>query len=117
MGVRVDADQVNIYAERTVVQYSMCRVSDLLEYGQTPEDYFEDNWDDEDEQDMEYYIEVDGVVPQSDYSKMIEAKSKLIKELREKLEAVEQGKGKSKLEEKIDAVREERDKKVEEPRL
>ena len=79
MGVRVDADQVNIYAERTVVQYSMCQVADLLEYGQTPEDYFEDNWDDEDEQDMEYYIEVDGVVPQSDYSKMIEAKSKLIK--------------------------------------
>ena len=102
MGVRVSADQVNIYAERTVVQYSMCQVSDLLEYGQTPEDYFEENWDDEDEQNMEYYIEVDGVVPQSDYSKMIEAKSKLIKELKEKLEAVESKDG---------------DEKVEEPRL
>ena len=102
MGVRVDADQVNIYAERTVVQYSMCQVADLLEYGQTPEDYFEDNWDDEDEDGIDYYIEVDGVVPQSDYNRMIEAKTKLIKELKEKLEAVESKDG---------------DEKVEEPRL
>ena len=102
MGVKVSASQVNIYAERTVVQYSMCQVADLLEYGQTPEDYFEDNWEDEDEQDMDYYIEVDGVVPQSDYNRMIEAKTKLIKELKEKLEAVESKDG---------------DEKVEEPRL
>ena len=102
MGVRVSADQLNLFAERKVIQYSMCQVADLLEYGQTPEDYFEDNWEDEDEQDMDYYIEVDGVVPQSDYNRMIEAKTKLIKELKEKLEAVESKDG---------------DEKVEEPRL
>ena len=51
---------------------------------------------------MDYYIEVDGVVPQSDYNRMIVAKTKLIKELKEKLEAVESKDG---------------DEKVEEPRL
>ena len=51
---------------------------------------------------MDYYIEVDGVVPQSDYNRMIEAKTKLIKALKEKLEAVERKDG---------------DEQVEEPRL
>ena len=116
MGVRVSADQLNLFAERKVIQYSMCQVADLLEYGQTPEDYFEDNWDDEDEDGIDYYIEVDGVVPQSDFNNMVETYESTIADLKKRVENCK-AEYKLLLDEKGYTHSYMSDEKVEEPRL
>tara|TARA_R100000664_G_C2758294_1_gene147053 strand:+ start:4742 stop:5035 length:294 start_codon:yes stop_codon:yes gene_type:complete len=62
--MRVDPDNLMVYAEKEVIKYSAAPVSELLGSGYDPEEFFDDagHWDDEDEQSFKWHIEVDGVV-------------------------------------------------------
>ena len=74
MSIRISSDDLHIHAERTIRQYQYADLDSMLAAGQDPEDFFEyqDEWEDDEQEEFEYHIEVSGVVSQSLHNKVRE---------------------------------------------
>ena len=71
MGVEVQPVDVDVYATRQVSQCSWVNLNDVLDSGNNMEDYFEydADWEDDEVENLEYRIEVNGVVTQDFHDK------------------------------------------------
>lgn len=89
MSLRISSDMIAIHAERTIRQYSYADLDSMLGEGQDAEDFFEcqDEWEDDEQEEFEYHIEVSGVVSQSLHNKvrtdMLERIEKLEKQIKD----------------------------------
>lgn len=72
MSLTISSDMISIHAERVIRQYQYADLDSMLAAGQDPEDFFEyqDEWEDNEQEEFEYHIEVTGVVSQSLHSKV-----------------------------------------------
>jgi len=97
MSIRISSDMIEIHAERTIRQYQCADLDSMLAEGQDPEDFFEyqDQWEDSEQEEFEYHIEVSGVVSQSLHNKvrtdMLERIEKLEKQIKDLSKGSEEG--------------------------
>ena len=95
MSTEVDISDISVQATRVVRQYSYGQLDDILETEQGVEGFFDyhDEWEDDDIEDFEYRVEVEGVVPMDRHKQFIDNLQKRIDRLEATIEKMKNKKG------------------------
>ena len=91
MSTQVDISNISVQATRVVRQYSYGQLDDILETGQGVEGFFDyyDEWEDDDTEDFEYTVEVEGVIPMDRHRNFVESLQKRIEKLEDTIKQME----------------------------
>ena len=93
MSTEVDISDISVQATRVVRQYSYGQLDDILETEQGVEGFFDyhDEWEDDDTEDFEYRVEVEGVVPMDRHKQFVDNLQKRIDRLEGIIEKMKKG--------------------------